>query len=128
MNFVKGTVANGGQIESPLGLIATAVPNGLSAGASITLAIRPEHVKVTAASELRNRGTLGKIASKNYLGDAALLEVEVNGVTLIAKLAGDYDLAVGHRRWSNCPRIAGMCFLEDGGQPSVVSRSEFSGC
>ena len=95
MNFVKGKVVNGGQIESPLGLFATAVPNGLSAGASITLAIRPEHVKVTAPSSYGTPATLGKIASKNYLGDAALLEVEVKGVTLMAKLAGDCDLAVG---------------------------------
>jgi hypothetical protein len=35
------------------------------------------------------------VASKNYLGDAALLEVVVNGVTLMAKVVGDLDLSVG---------------------------------
>jgi len=39
--------------------------------------------------------TRGKVTSRNYLGDAALLEVEVNGVTLLAKLAGDTQLNVG---------------------------------
>jgi len=39
--------------------------------------------------------TRGKVTSRNYLGDAALLEVEVNGVTLLAKLAGDTPLNVG---------------------------------
>ncbi len=41
--------------------------------------------------------TVGKVTSKNYLGDAALLEVEVNGVTLLAKLAGDTELSVGQQ-------------------------------
>jgi ABC-type sugar transport system ATPase subunit len=58
------------------------------------LAIRPEHVKVNSADGSTS-GLSGNITSKNYLGDAALLEVEVNGVTLLAKLAGDSELAVG---------------------------------
>ena len=37
----------------------------------------------------------GKITSKNYLGDSALLEVEVNGTTLLAKLDGDTELSMG---------------------------------
>jgi hypothetical protein len=33
--------------------------------------------------------------AKNYLGDAALLEIEVNGVSVVVKLPGDEDLQVG---------------------------------
>ena len=61
----------------------------------MTLAIRPEHVKVSPAASHGVATRLGKITSKNYLGDAALLEVELNGATLLAKLAGDSDLTVG---------------------------------
>ena len=122
MNFVKGKVVNGGQDRITLGFDRYGrAKRYLSAGASITLAIRPEHVKVTAPSSYGTPATLGKIASKNYLGDAALLEVEVKGVTLMAKLAGDCDLAVGAQAVVEFPPIVGMCFLEDGGQPSVVS-------
>src|ERR687898_1511742 len=46
MNFVKGKVAGARQVESPLGLIAASIPNGVAKGANIILAIRPEHVKV----------------------------------------------------------------------------------
>jgi hypothetical protein len=51
-----------------------------------------EHVKVNSADGSTS-GLSGNITSKNYLGDAALLEVEVNGVILLAKLAGDSELA-----------------------------------
>ena len=96
MNFVNGEVKAKDRVDSPLGTMAVTVPDGLAAGTRVTLAIRPEHVKV---SPVRSHGVatrVGKIASKNYLGDAALLEVELNGVTLLAKLAGESDLTVGH--------------------------------
>jgi iron(III) transport system ATP-binding protein len=94
MNFIQGKVAARGKIASSLGEIAAPVPNGMSTGAEVTLAIRPEHVGV---SPVPSHGvvTKGKVMSRNYLGDAALLEVEVNGVTLLAKLAGDTQLNVG---------------------------------
>ncbi len=95
MNFVKAKVAGVGQIESALGIIAALAPNGFSVGATVTLAVRPEHVKVTPAPSYGSATMVGKIASKNYLGDSALVEVEVKGVTLMAKLAGDVDLTVG---------------------------------
>jgi ABC-type sugar transport system ATPase subunit len=71
------------------------VPKGVNAGAQVTLAIRPEHVEVFPSTNHGAATTIGKVASRNYLGDAALLEVEVNGVTLLAKLAGDTALTVG---------------------------------
>jgi ABC-type sugar transport system ATPase subunit len=95
MNFIKGEVGDPGAIRSPLGQIQVPIPNGLSAGATVTLAVRPEHVRVSAASSADTNGNIGKITSKNYLGDAALLEVEVNGICLLAKLAGDCELAIG---------------------------------
>jgi iron(III) transport system ATP-binding protein len=93
MNFIQGSVSGPMQVDSPLGSISAAVPEGLSAGMPVTIAIRPEHVGVrpaNGASDVR-----GKITAKSYLGDAALVEVEVNGVSLLAKLAGDTDVAVG---------------------------------
>jgi iron(III) transport system ATP-binding protein len=94
MNFIQGKVAAPGKIASSLGEIAAPVPNGMSTGAEVTLAIRPEHVGVSPVPS-HSVVTRGKVTSRNYLGDAALLEVEVNGVTLLAKLAGDTQLNVG---------------------------------
>ena len=95
MNFVKGAVTGPGKIESALGVIAAPVPHGVNTGAQVTLAIRPEHIEVLPAPKDGAAATTGKVASRNYLGDSALLEVEVNGVTLLAKLAGDTALHVG---------------------------------
>jgi iron(III) transport system ATP-binding protein len=95
MNFVKGAVVGPGKVESALGVVAAPVPNGVNTGAAVTLAIRPEHVEVSPAANRNNATTTGRVASRSYLGDSALLEVDVNGVTLIAKLAGDCDLTVG---------------------------------
>jgi iron(III) transport system ATP-binding protein len=97
MNFVKGTIKGPGQIESALGVVAIPSSNGLSVGTSVTLAIRPEHVNLRVISNEGSSSVQGIITTKNYLGDAALLEVDVNGVTLLAKLAGDSDLKVGQR-------------------------------
>ena len=91
MNFIKGRIA-AGRIECALGALPLPVP--AEASTEVTLAIRPEHVKISSMDG--SLGPLvGTIASKNYLGDAALLEVEVNGVTLLAKLPGDTDIVVG---------------------------------
>ncbi|HEU4345846.1 MAG TPA: ABC transporter ATP-binding protein [Candidatus Binatia bacterium] len=103
MNFVKGTVTGPGQVESLLGKVSVSIPEGVIIGAAVTLAIRPEHVSLQPWSNHDSAAVHGKVTSKNYLGDAALLEVEVNGVTLLAKLAGDSDLAVGQEAALDLP-------------------------
>jgi iron(III) transport system ATP-binding protein len=113
MNFVKGAVAGPGKIESPLGVIAATVPAGVTTGAEVTLAIRPEHVGLAPCGNQTQPSTTGRVTTRSYLGDAALLEVEINGVTLLAKLAGDTSLNVGQNaalelpahRWHVFPAI-----------------------
>jgi iron(III) transport system ATP-binding protein len=97
MNFVNGTVAAKDRVDSPMGAIAAPVPEGIGRGAAVTLAIRPEHVQLSGTLNDGIANPFGKVTSKNYLGDSALLEVEVNGVTLLAKLAGDTALSVGQQ-------------------------------
>lgn len=103
MNFVKGHVSGRERVECPFGIMQVTVPNGVSVGALVTLAIRPEHVNIMGAAHQNAGAVHGKVTSKNYLGDAALLEVEINGVTLLAKLAGDTDLAVGQKAVVDLP-------------------------
>ncbi|MCE3241274.1 MAG: ABC-type spermidine/putrescine transport system, ATPase component [Deltaproteobacteria bacterium] len=79
MNFVKAEVIDSGEVGCSLGKLPISIPNGVSKGANITLAIRPEHVKVLPMTSDSANHVRGKITSKNYLGDSALLEVEVNG-------------------------------------------------
>ncbi|MBI4523220.1 MAG: ABC transporter ATP-binding protein [Deltaproteobacteria bacterium] len=97
MNFVKGEVAGPGRVASPLGPLSAPVPDGLPVGAPVTLAIRPEHVHVAPPSSQDVTAPRGRVTSKNYLGDTALLEVEIDSVTLLAKLAGDTAFSVGEQ-------------------------------
>ena len=103
MNFVKGAVVGPGKIESPLGVVVASLPQGVITGAQVTLAIRPEHVEVTPCGNHATSAVSGRVATRSYLGDSALLEVEINGVTLLAKLAGDAALNVGQSAAVNCP-------------------------
>jgi iron(III) transport system ATP-binding protein len=111
MNFVKGKVAGGSQVECALGTLSVAVPPGVSPEWPVTLAMRPEHVKVATVNHAPGSLT-GTITTKNYLGDAALLEVEVNGVTLLAKLAGDCAFSPGQKATIELPTERWRVFIE----------------
>jgi len=112
MNFVKGHVTGPSQVECPLGAISIAVPPSAPAASPVTLAIRPEHVHLNSADPASAPLT-GAITSKNYLGDVQILEVEVNGVSLLVKQAGDTAFTLGQRvkavfpadRWHVYPQI-----------------------
>jgi len=96
MNLVKGHVTGPSQVECPFGTLAIGVPAGVAVASSVTLAIRPEHVHLNSADPATASLT-GAITSKNYLGDVQILEVEVNGVSLLVKQAGDTEFSVGQQ-------------------------------
>ncbi len=97
MNLIKATVTDQNQVLCPLGKVRCKVPLAFSSGKDVTLAIRPEHLALLRPTEQNENGVKGKIITKNYLGDAALLEVEVNGTALMVKLPGDVDFQVGQQ-------------------------------
>jgi iron(III) transport system ATP-binding protein len=102
MNFIDAKVAAAGEIACALGNFGVTLSPAMAAGTPVKLGIRPEHVKVTATDGAP--GLLKAIiGSKNYLGDAALLELVVNGVTLTAKLAGDVELSAGDAAYVEFP-------------------------
>ncbi|HEY7165509.1 MAG TPA: ABC transporter ATP-binding protein, partial [Candidatus Binatia bacterium] len=102
MNFIEAQVVAAGEIECALGKFTVPASQALTAGSSVKLGIRPEHVKISAGDGALH-SLRGQIASKNYLGDAALLEVIINGVTLAAKLAGDVELTAGDPAYIELP-------------------------
>jgi iron(III) transport system ATP-binding protein len=102
MNFISGSLTGPGRVECAVGNVQVAVPNGVTVGSSVTLAIRPEHVIISAAGGDSGK-VRGMITSKNYLGDSVLLEVEVNGVIVLVKLPGDCPLGVGQEAAVDLP-------------------------
>lgn len=102
MNFVTGKIAGPSQVECPLGALTVRVPEGLQPASPVTLAIRPEHIRLSPADGA-GASLTGTIVTKNYLGDAALLEVEINGVNLLVKLPGDCEFSVGQKASVDLP-------------------------
>jgi iron(III) transport system ATP-binding protein len=97
MNFVRGKVINREAAQTAIGKVRCPVPQGVEAGKEVTLAVRPEHLRLLPSQHSTSEGFPGKIVTKNYLGDSALLEVEVNGQALVIKLPGDCTFAVGQQ-------------------------------
>jgi len=97
MNFIKGKITRDGMADSAIGKLRCPVPPDCNVGKEVTLAIRPEHLILQPTADQKSQCVDGTITGKTYLGDSALYEVEVSGVTLTVKLPGDSDFAVGHR-------------------------------
>ena len=97
MNFIKGKVTGPGQVESTLGMRSHDLPPNCPVGSEVTLAIRPQHLKLTRDQSQNSQSPEGTIITKSYLGDAILFEVDVSGVTLMVRLPGESDFATGQR-------------------------------
>jgi iron(III) transport system ATP-binding protein len=74
LNELEGIVASGGAVTS---VGAFAAP-GHAEGSSVVVAIRPQGVRLTPASE-DGEGALGRIVSQRFLGEIDLFDVAVEG-------------------------------------------------
>lgn len=97
MNFIKGKVSGQSQVETKLGTLECAVPSSCQKGSNVTLAIRPEHLTLMDKSDQHSRSVEGTIVSRNFIGNAAQMEVDANGVTIMAILPGDSGFALGQQ-------------------------------
>jgi iron(III) transport system ATP-binding protein len=95
MNFIKGKVIGERQADSALGKLRCPMPPQCLPNQEVTLAIRPEHLALLKPPNSKSDAVEGRVVTKNYLGDSALLEVEVKGITLLVKLPGDSEFNVG---------------------------------
>jgi ABC-type sugar transport system ATPase subunit len=97
MNFIKGRVTGPGQVDSPLGVRAYDLPANCPVGSAVTLAIRPHHLGLSDKPQHNAQCPEGTVVSKTYLGDTALFELELSGVTLQVRLSSDSPFTVGQR-------------------------------
>ncbi len=111
MNFVPGTVRADGAVETALGTIGCAAR--AAAGTTVTLGIRPERL----ASDEDGAGPAdvveGALRSRTFLGDVTVLQVEVAGIPLVAKVRRPPSTAVGERVRLHLPRAAWRVFDEE---------------
>ncbi len=103
MNFVAGEVVGPGLVRTALGTIECDTEEDYQTGDAVTLAIRPEHVE-RAAEPRRGATVEGKVLTRLFIGDAAVWQVEVNGLTLVAKVRGTERVRPGDRVPLRFPR------------------------
>ncbi|MBI3013896.1 MAG: ABC transporter ATP-binding protein [Candidatus Tectomicrobia bacterium] len=100
MNFIKGRVAAGGVVESPLGGIRCPVPPGLREGQEVILAIRPEHLELRKDGDGfggEGNAVQGELTAYWYQGDTAFWEVRAGETNLVAKVSADLRAGIGAR-------------------------------
>jgi iron(III) transport system ATP-binding protein len=95
MNFIKGVVSGENTINSPLGERTYELNKLYPAGEDVTLAIRPQHLKLNPLSEKVSTHPKGIISTKTYLGDSVLFEIKLAETTIIVKESGDTNLVQG---------------------------------
>jgi ABC-type sugar transport system ATPase subunit len=61
----------------------------------VTLAIRPEHLRLSPSRDENHPAVKGKVVGISYVGDATLFEVEVGGAALRVKQPGAPVFTVG---------------------------------
>jgi spermidine/putrescine transport system ATP-binding protein/putrescine transport system ATP-binding protein len=94
MNLIEGRVAPGGLAVEGLGRILPAPDKGLPDGATATLAIRPERIRVrpTGPADVAE-GFAGRVENIAYLGQDLILHIGVAGLSrpLVARLGAGQD-------------------------------------
>ena len=90
-NFVNGTIVGPGGdgmhvVETPMGRVETTCPDGVTAGETITLTIRPENMRVHASPPTATRNVLpGTVAEVMFLGEYLDCRVTVGSHLLLTR-------------------------------------------
>lgn len=95
MNFIYGKIITPQEADSPIGRLRCMIPEGLPVGSRVTLAIRPEHLRLSRTAPDGQQAVRGTIININYIGDATLFEVETSGVGLRVRQPGAPSFTVG---------------------------------
>jgi iron(III) transport system ATP-binding protein len=89
-NFLEGRVKNVGrlgEVETPSGMIKCILPDGIAAGETVVVVIRPEDVNLNGGAVAENENVLeGKIEAIVFMGDALECQVAVGTKLIRIKL------------------------------------------
>ncbi len=93
VNLVPGVRRGRGLVETGLGVVRCDVDGEGSAGERVLLAMRPEHIEL--ASEAGEGTVEGTLLARLFIGDAAVWQVRVGEITLLAKVHAGPRVAPG---------------------------------
>jgi iron(III) transport system ATP-binding protein len=99
-NFLEGRVTKTGrmgEVETPSGMLKCVLPDGITAGESVVVVIRPEDVNLNDGAPGENENVLqGKIEAIVYMGDALECQVAVGNKQIRLKLHPSSPVARGN--------------------------------
>jgi iron(III) transport system ATP-binding protein len=100
-NFLEGRVQKNsgplGEVETPSGILKCVLPDGIAAGETVVVVIRPEDVNLDAGAVGPNENVLeGKIEAIVYMGDALECQVAVGTKVIRLKLHPSSPIARGN--------------------------------
>jgi iron(III) transport system ATP-binding protein len=84
-NWLTGVVAGSGVVQTDMGIVKCAIPDGMVAGTIVNLGIRPEGIRLRSqpCESLNSFG--GAVESRMFLGDAVLYHIRVGTIRFIVK-------------------------------------------
>lgn len=113
MNFIEASIIDATHVHSALGTIESQAPPGARPGAKVTLAIRPEQLRLESIEARGEAAHPGKVLRMTYLGDTAHCEVTVSGVELMVKVVGDSEFVRGQPVSVILPKTGWHVFPEE---------------
>lgn len=102
MNQFEGVVRENGQVETELGVVACAVPRGVTR--EVIVAIRPEDVALSSEAKGFANEFPAELVSELFLGDVTVYQLIANGRKIRGKTTNiDRQLTVGRKVYIKLP-------------------------
>jgi len=90
-------------VETTFGRVHVKAPASIGTGARGVITIRPEHLRIHQGGAPTVNGFAARIASVAFLGEQSECRIEVNGMTLRARVPADRALVRGDEIWLEMP-------------------------
>jgi ABC-type Fe3+/spermidine/putrescine transport system ATPase subunit len=105
-NWIAGTVAGNGIVQTGMGAISLPLSHGFSSGANVSLGIRPEWIELKPAASGLPGALAGRIEARTFLGDAVVYRIGVGTAGLLVKRSsadvfplGPVEVVISPDRW-----------------------------
>jgi iron(III) transport system ATP-binding protein len=109
-NWISGTVAGKGVVQTSMGAISLPLPDHFATGANVSLGIRPEWIELKIAANGPPPSLTGRVEARTFLGDVVIYRVSVGPAELLVKRSsadvyplGPIDVVISPDRWGVFP-------------------------
>jgi iron(III) transport system ATP-binding protein len=98
--------ANACAVETSFGIVRLTGPAGMARGSKGVVTIRPEHLRLHRGGEGLTNAFPARVQSVSFFGEQSECHVDVNGVTLRARVPSDAEFVRGDDVWLEMPLVS----------------------